>query len=133
MTNKLEIYRCKVCGNIVQILIDGMGELHCCGEALELMEVQTDEPEKGEYHVPVKIHSEENSDFIQVGKEPHPMTNEHHIKFIQVISDNKKYLKMFYLNPDEEPKAYLKNNIDGNYCMLELCNIHGLWGGKDVK
>ena len=134
MTNKLEFYRCEICGNIVQVLINGEGELHCCGQAMKLLEPKTQEGDAGEYHVPIFMHCEEKGNYVQVGKEPHPMTKEHHIEFIEVISNDKKYLKLHYLEEDEEPKMYLKNNIDNEKaCAIEMCNIHGLWGGNNDK
>ena len=132
MTNRLEIYRCKTCNNIIQVLIEGEGELYCCGHPMEKMEKQTQESGNGEYHVPVKMYCQEKGPYIQVGKDPHPMTDEHHIEFIQIVSDDKKCVKTLYLEPEQEPKMYLKNEEDENFCMLELCNIHGLWGGKNA-
>ena len=133
MTNKLEIYRCKVCGNIIQVLVGGEGELHCCGEAIELMEIKTQEGDKGEYHIPVYIHCNEKGSFVQVGKEPHPMLPEHHIELIEIISEDKKCLKLKYLDIGEEPIMYLKNDSDKNTYALEVCNLHGLGGGKNDK
>ena len=62
------------------------------------------------------------------------MTNEHHIEFVQVISRNKKCAKIHYLEPNEEPIMYLKNSMDVHEaCAIEMCNIHGLWGGCNDK
>ena len=131
MTNKLEIYHCKICGNIVQVLIEGVGEIYCCGEAMELMEIKTQEGNGGEFHVPVFKHCEEKGDFVQVGKEPHPMTEEHHIELIETISEDKKCINLHYLNIPDEPKMYYENKHKKMNCALEICNLHGLWGGKN--
>ena len=134
MTNKLEFYRCKICGNLVQVLLNGVGELICCGEAMELLEPNTNEIDMGEYHVPVFMYDKEKGDIVRVGKEPHPMTEEHHIEFIQVISNDKKCAKIHYLEPGEEPRMYLKNIMDNHgACAVEMCNLHGLWGGHNDK
>lgn len=132
MTNKLEFYRCLVCGNVVQVLLDGEGGLSCCGEAMELLEPKTTEGDMGEYHVPVFMHDDAKGTFVQVGKEPHPMTEEHHIEFIQLISEDKKCTRLHYLEPGEEPKMYLNKSMENQKkCAVEMCNLHGLWKGEN--
>ena len=133
MTNKLEIYRCNICGNIIQVLIEGAGEISCCGETMELMEIKTQDTDKGEYHVPVFFYNEGNAGYVRVGKEPHPMLPEHHIELIEVVSKDKKCIKLKYLNISDEPKMHLGHNSDKYTCALEICNLHGLWGGKNDK
>ena len=34
---KYETYRCNKCGNIVELQEVGGGELHCCGQAMEMI------------------------------------------------------------------------------------------------
>ena len=123
MTNHLEFYRCAVCGNIVQVMHTGEGELVCCERPMTLLKPYSKEDEKQEKHVPVFIENK-----IQVGSEPHPMSEEHHIDFIQTVSENKKTVKTTFLSINQAPETEI--NIDNNYNFaLEYCNIHGLWYG----
>lgn len=123
MTNHLEFYRCEMCGNIVQVMHTGAGELVCCGKPMTLLKSYTKEYEKQEKHVPVF-----GKNKIQVGSVPHPMIEEHHIEFIQVISEDKKNITTKFLNINETPEMI--TNSDNNYtCAFEYCNLHGLWQG----
>lgn len=132
MTEKLEFYKCNVCGNIVQVIIDGIGELVCCERPMEKLNPHTHESGTNEYHIPVYKTDDNGFTSIQVGKELHPMTEEHHIEFIERVSDDKKKIMLQYINLDEEPRMELQNNT-GNEYAVELCNIHGLWEGKNDK
>lgn len=125
MTEKLGLYRCTICGNIVQIMHSGDGELVCCEKPMEKLIPQKDDTDKHEKHVPIFTDFNE----IQVGTELHPMTEEHHIEFIQCVSPDKKHVEIKFLEKLEEPKMKLCGNFEHN-CTLEYCNIHGLWEGK---
>ena len=129
MTEKLDFYRCKVCGNTVQVIIDGFGELVCCQQPMELLKPNKQENVTTEYHIPVYKQDENNNMFIQVGQELHPMTEEHHIEFIETVSGDKKVIKLRYLLPPEEAKISVCK-VDEGEKAIELCNIHGLWEGK---
>ena len=120
MTNHLELYRCEMCGNIVQVMHTGVGELVCCGKPMTQLKPRTKEDEKQEKHVPV---FKENK--IQVGSVPHPMIEEHHIEFIQGISDDKKQILTRFLNVNDEPQMSLELNQYNT--AIEYCNLHGLW------
>lgn len=121
MTNHLEFYRCEICGNIVQVMHAGAGELVCCGKAMSLLKPFSQKDEKQEKHVPVFVENK-----IKVGSEPHPMLPEHHIEFIQAISEDKKCIKTKFLNTEQEPSMTI--NSDDNFnSAFEYCNIHGLW------
>lgn len=124
MTNHLEFYRCEICGNIVQIMHKGDGELVCCGKPMTLLTVHAKEDEKQEKHVPVFI-----DNGVKVGSAPHPMMEEHYIEFIESISPDKKDIRIKFLSPCSEPKMNI--NPDADYSTaLEYCNIHGLWIGE---
>lgn len=129
MTEKLEMYRCTMCGNLAQILLNGYGELVCCGQPMELLKPNTTEEVKTEYHIPVYKYSDKNGIIIQVGKEPHPMIKEHYIMFIETVSEDKKHIRLQYLEPGEEPKMLLESQTDREKA-LEFCNLHGLWEGE---
>lgn len=120
MTNHLEFYRCKICGNIVQVMNSGNGELVCCGEPMDLLVPHSLNEEKQEKHVPVF-----SDDKIKVGSELHPMLPEHYIMFIQAVSDDAKEIKTKFLSADELPEMSIETD---NYSKAyEYCNIHGLW------
>ena len=130
MTKKLELYKCEICGNIVEVVLAGEGELVCCGQPMNLLEEQSMQDEMlQEKHVPV-IKMEEDNIEIRVGSIQHPMTEEHYIQFIEAYSKDKRYVKRKYLFPNEEPVLKLKCNCKDTIAR-ELCNIHGLWITKD--
>ncbi len=128
MTEKLEIYRCNVCGNIVQVLFSGAGELVCCGEKMEHLEPKYEEGnELAEKHTP-EIESDVNGRFVRLKN--HPMTDEHYIQMIEAYSKDKSTLHIKYLRPKDIAEFNItafEQDID----TLELCNIHGLWRGKN--
>ena len=80
MSIKFQIYKCAICGNIVQILHEGDGNLVCCGVEMQHLNIQYDTNELGEKHTP-KREFKDNKKFITVAG--HPMTEEHHIEFIE--------------------------------------------------
>ena len=90
MTEKFEFYKCNICGNTVQVLFSGAGELVCCGEAMQKLKTQCGEGnELSEKHIP-EIEHIDNKKFVRLSK--HPMLTEHYIQFIQVLSKDKKYM-----------------------------------------
>ena len=129
MTQKLEMYKCDTCKTIVQVLLNGEEELVCCNEPMKLIQAHSNEEMKNEFHLPVVL-TENGEEFIQIGKEKHPMTEEHHIEFIQIISECGKKILLHYLTPDLESKIKMYCEDFGNYSIKELCNIHGLWENK---
>ena len=124
MVKKFEIYKCNICGNVVEIVGEGQGQLVCCGENMELLKEKTHE-EMQEKHLPV-ITIQDKYVTIKVGKVPHPMIPEHHINFIEAISLDGKYLKRKYLEINEAPELSFYCNSE-KMKARELCNIHGLW------
>lgn len=128
MTERLEMYRCDVCGNLVQVILSGAGELVCCGEPMKHLKPNTMDEVALEKHVPVYIHKENGCE-IQVGTELHPMNDDHYIMFIESIAEDKSHMKLQYLHPGEEAKMLLGEKI-GKEKALEFCNLHGLWEGE---
>jgi len=53
MTELEQVYRCNICGNIVEVLHAGVGTLVCCGQPMELLTEKTEDVGL-EKHVPVK-------------------------------------------------------------------------------
>lgn|SRR5574344_537275 len=132
MTKKLEFYKCNVCGNFVEVVLPGAGELVCCGQPMERMREQTENEDViGEKHIPVIKHNGEELE-VRVGEIPHPMEDNHYIMFIEVNSPDKTYVKRKYLYPHEEPVLKYKCHCD-KVEARELCNIHGLWMSKDEE
>lgn len=128
MTTKLQLYKCDICGNIVQILHEGEGELVCCGEVMRLLEPKR-EDNMQEKHVPVFLKCENGSEFIQVGSIPHPMIQEHYIEFIETVSDDKNCVNIKFLHPEDDP-TMISNKPKNVNKAYEYCNIHELWEGE---
>ncbi len=122
MTARLQIYKCEVCGNIVEILHEGAGELVCCGEPMKLLVENTVDASK-EKHVPV-IEKTANGVKVKVGIIAHPMEEKHYIEWIEIIADGKAYRQ--FLKPGDAPEAVFEikaKRIEAR----EHCNLHGLW------
>lgn len=129
MTNKLEFYKCKICGNIVQVIISGTGTLSCCGEEMELLNPKTEiDTIIGEKHTPI-IERRENETVISLKN--HPMENEHYIQFIESIDRTGNTVCLKYLHPQDKAEFVVLNAND-NSTALSYCNIHGLWKGKEL-
>ena len=122
MTELNQIYKCNVCGNIVEMVHAGIGELVCCGKTMELKQEKI-EDEGMEKHVPV-IEKTDTGVIIRVGSVAHPMTSEHHIEWIEVITEHRTYRKR--LDLDQEPWAefFLEAQV---LTARAYCNVHGLW------
>lgn len=122
MAEKLEIYKCEVCGNIVEVLHGGKGDLVCCGQPMKLFKENTVDAAK-EKHVPV-IEKTADGFKVKVGAVAHPMEEKHHIEWIEVIADGAAY--RYFLKPGAAPEAVFK--IDAKQVTArEYCNLHGLW------
>jgi len=122
MTKKNEIYKCEVCGNVVEVLQGEKGELVCCGQPMKLMAENTVDAAK-EKHVPV-VEKIPGGVKVRVGEVAHPMEEKHYIQWIEIIADGKAYRQ--FLNPAEAPEATF--NVEAEQITArEYCNIHGLW------
>lgn len=146
MTQRLEIYRCNVCKNIAEIVLEGEGALVCCGEEMELLVPASNDSEgscsidgncgKNEKHVPVIDYECEGVGVrIRVGELPHPMEESHYIQFIEAISKNQKTIHREYLYPGEKPEINVncRSNLgkgDGLRAR-EYCNLHGLYISRE--
>jgi superoxide reductase len=125
MTEKLKVYKCMVCGNIVEVLHGGAGELVCCGKPMEkLIEKTADEGR--EKHVPV-IEKVDSDVKVKVGSLPHPMEEKHYIEWVEILADSKVYRQ--FLNAGDAPEA--KFSVEADVVTArEHCSIHGLWKGE---
>ena len=118
MTEKKQIYKCYVCGNIVEVLHEGAGQLVCCNKPMILQEEHTEDPEKGEKHLPVI-----KGNKVKVGSVEHPMEEAHYIEWIEATSEKGETCKKF-LKPGEKPGAEFPFTP---VSAREYCNLHGLW------
>lgn len=122
MTKRNEIYRCEKCGNMVEVVNEAAGELTCCGAPMTLLKENTVDAAT-EKHVPV-IEKIEGGYRVTVGEVEHPMTEEHYIQWIELITPTEVLRK--YLTPSDKPVAEFKTCAT-EVCAREYCNLHGLW------
>ena len=124
MAEKLQVYKCDKCGNIVEVLHGGKGDLVCCDEPMRLFVENTVDAAK-EKHVPV-VEKIADGFKVKVGEVAHPMEEKHYIEWIEVIADGKAYRQ--FLNPGEAPEATFMIEAE-QVTAREFCNLHGLWKG----
>jgi superoxide reductase len=122
MANRYEVYKCEVCGNIVEVLHGGAGELVCCGQPMKLMKENTTDAAK-EKHVPV-VEEVAGGVKVKIGSVAHPMEEKHYIEWIEIIADGKAYRQ--FLAPGQAPEAIFPVEA-ANITAREYCNLHGLW------
>ena len=124
MAEKLEVYKCGLCGNIVEVLHGGKGELVCCGKPMVIQKENTVDAAK-EKHIPV-VEKTADGYKVKVGDVAHPMEEKHYIEWVELIADGRAYRQ--FLNPGESPQASFK--IDANNVTARAyCNLHSLWKG----
>lgn len=129
---RLDLYKCEICGNMVQLILTGEGELVCCGQPMKKLEARTNEEAMMEKHVPVYSKRDDGCEEIRVGEVLHPMLPEHYIMFIQRISKDKNHAQLQFLHPGEEPKMLFNEKFE-NETAREYCSIHGLWQSEQVN
>ena len=123
MTELNEIYKCNICGNIVEITHAAAGQLVCCNQLMQLQEEKT-EDEGQEKHVPVVSEADGGKIKVTVGSVEHPMEDEHYIEWIELVADGRALRK--YLKPGDKPEAMFCNKGD-QITVRAYCNVHGLW------
>jgi len=122
MAKRLEVYKCDVCGNIVEVLHAGQGTLVCCGQDMTLLKENSVDAAQ-EKHVPV-IEKIDGGYKVSVGSVPHPMEEKHYIEWIELIAGDFAYRQ--FLNPNGAPEAVFMVDADA-VTAREFCNLHGLW------
>ena len=122
MTSRHQIYRCEVCGNIVEVLHPGTGILTCCGQPMTPLEEKTTDKDK-EKHVPV-VKEQDGALTVTVGSIMHPMEEKHFIEWIELITD--KGVERKYLKSGNKPEAVFKTTEEIKK-VREYCTVHGLW------
>jgi superoxide reductase len=119
---RLQVYSCEVCGNIIEVLHAGGGDLVCCDQPMNLLEEKTADQGK-EKHVPV-IEKKGKGILVKVGSIPHPMEEKHYIEWIEVVSGDKTLIK--FLKPGDKPEAEFDIPAEG-VTAREYCTVHGFW------
>lgn len=122
MTKKLQVYKCGACGNIVEVLHAGGGQLVCCGQPMALLVENTVDASK-EKHVPVVVAAAGGVQ-VKVGSVAHPMEEKHYIEFIEVIQG--ETICRQFLAPGQSPEARF-GAVSGAVTAREYCSLHGLW------
>ena len=124
MAKRFEIYRCEICGNLCEVLDGGKGELVCCGQPMTLLKENSTDAAQ-EKHVPV-MERTEGGTLVKIGSMPHPMTEEHHIEWIQLITDDGVHSPRHYLKAGDSPETTFKLKNE-KVMARAYCNLHGLW------
>jgi len=124
MAERLQVYKCEHCGNIVEVLHGGAGELVCCGQPMVLLTENTVDAAR-EKHVPV-VEKIDGGVKVSVGSVAHPMEENHYIEWIELLADGKAYRQ--FLEPGDAPEATFDIEADQVFAR-EFCNLHGLWRG----
>jgi len=124
MIERRQVYKCGLCGNVVEVQHAGGGTLVCCGQEMKLMAENTVDASK-EKHVPV-IEKTDKGIKVKVGAVAHPMEEKHFIEWVELVADGKVFRE--YLKPGMAPEA--------TFCLCftpktlearEYCTLHGLW------
>ena len=124
MAEKLQVYKCAVCGNVVEVVHSGAGKLVCCGQAMELMAENSVDAAQ-EKHVPV-VEKIAGGFLVKVGSVAHPMEEKHYIEFVELISGDNVYQQ--FLKPGDKPEVtFVTDAVE--VTVRAYCNLHGLWKG----
>ncbi|MCK5541805.1 MAG: desulfoferrodoxin [Desulfobacterales bacterium] len=124
MAEKYGIYKCEKCGNIAQVLHAEEPPVMCCGEPMNRIVANTVDAAK-EKHVPV-VEKIEGGYLVKVGSVAHPMTPEHWIVWVELVSENGTLIQRKFLDSSDAPEAIFYTNAD-KVTAREYCNLHGLW------
>jgi superoxide reductase len=123
MIQKKQVYKCAVCGNVVEALWNGKPDIVCCGQPMTKLEPNTVDAAK-EKHVPV-IERQGNRVTVKVGSAAHPMTPEHYIVFVEVVAGDKVYRHDLKEGDTVAQASFLIEGQD--LTARAYCNLHGLW------
>ena len=122
MTKKLDIFKCEICGNVVEITSEGFGSLVCCGKDMILLPENQAHEDNAHF-----AHVEKTSDIQKRVYFNHPMTPEHHIEYIEVISPDGKYVKRKFLKQDDKAELSFKCDCTEGFYVRLYCNLDGVW------
>lgn len=122
MTQKREIYRCSICGNMIEVTNAGVGTLVCCEKPMVRLD-GNEADASFEKHVPV-VEKMSGGYRVRVGSLSHPMTEGHYIQWIELMT--KKKVLRHELTPDDMPEATFLTDEE-MVCARAYCNLNGLW------
>jgi len=122
MAEQKGIYKCNICGNVVEVLHAGGGDLSCCGSPMEQLKENSVDAAT-EKHVPV-IEKTDNGYKVTVGSVAHPMADDHYIEWIELIAGEQSFRK--FLKPGDAPEAVFAVSADSVTARAH-CNLHGVW------
>jgi superoxide reductase len=123
MSQKRELYHCTLCGNVIEVAYPGSTPFICCGKEMEKLEAKSVDTGT-EKHRPV-VEASGAGITVKVGSVEHPMTAEHHIAFIEVLTADK--VCRAELSPDGKPQASFPIALKDVLTVRSYCNLHGLW------
>ncbi len=123
MTQREQVYQCEICGNIVEVVHVGKGQLVCCNQPMTLLDENTTDASK-EKHVP-QVTRDGDTIYVQVGSTSHPMTAEHYIEWVELIVGD--LVERHYLSPGDSPETSFAYRSSGQPVIRAYCNLHGLW------
>ena len=108
---KLKCYVCPTCGNLITSASEA--GVSCCGRTLLPLEPQ--KPEE-----PLSVEKIDDSWFIS---SPHPMTKDHYVSFVALLTGDTLFLRRLY------PEWDLQTRIPafGHGVLLWYCTQHGLF------
>lgn len=127
-TARNQVYKCGVCGNMVEVVDASAGTLVCCGQDMNLLAENTTDAAQ-EKHVPV-IEKTDAGIKVTVGSVAHPMEEKHYIQFIELVCEHGVVRK--YLKPGEAPEAVFDCGCSEGFSAREHCNLHGLWKAESA-
>ena len=124
MTQINDVYKCEICGNIIESIHSGSDSLTCCGQLMTKVELKSG-PDGQEKHLPV-VEKNDNKIIVKIGSISHPMTEEHYMEGMEIIIGDE--IQRVFLKPGDEPIAEFEvANTDASVVARAYCNIHGLW------
>jgi superoxide reductase len=119
---RMQVYKCALCGNVVEVTHVGGGQLVCCGQPMDLL-VENSVDAAKEKHVPV-VEKVAEGWKVKVGSVAHPMEEKHWISWIELLDGDKVYRQQ--LAPGGKPEALFAVQADKPGARA-YCNLHGLW------
>lgn len=125
MKKELVLYRCEICGNLV-CMVENSGVIpYCCGTEMTKVEAGTVDASR-EKHVPVAENCKNDCIRVRVGAEAHPMTKEHYIDWIVLLTDKGAHAERLDVNGEPAAEFHLTAGEKAQ-TVYAFCNIHGLW------
>lgn len=123
MAKLMGVYKCAICGNMVEVVHEGKGEMVCCDQPMSMLQENTVEASR-EKHVPV-IEETDKGIIVKVGSLAHPMEEAHYIEWIEVVAGTKS--SRIFLKPGDAPEAEFPIFLTPDISARAYCNLHGLW------